>query len=121
MEDIEYYGIPIYNFPYDEEEDDAETIRDNMELRVSFFRPTLSTQHYFDRATRLSCPSPSLARKKKLKSKESRFAQGSTLGVSQRSTILTTRTSFDSVVQSLGAFPLHVCFSTIYVFQVALE
>lgn len=34
MEDIEYYGIPIYNFPYDEEEDDAETIRDNMELRA---------------------------------------------------------------------------------------
>ena len=36
MEDIEYYDIPIYNFPYDEEEDDPETIRDNMELRVGF-------------------------------------------------------------------------------------
>ena len=35
MEDIEHYHIPIYNFPYDEEEDDSETIRDNMELRVS--------------------------------------------------------------------------------------
>jgi len=33
MEDIEYYDIPVYNFPYDEEEDDPETIRDNMELR----------------------------------------------------------------------------------------
>jgi hypothetical protein len=35
MEDIEYYDIPVYNFPYDEEEDDEETIRDNTELRVS--------------------------------------------------------------------------------------
>ena len=34
MEDIEHYDIPIYNFPYDEE-DDPETIRDNGELRVS--------------------------------------------------------------------------------------
>ncbi|KAG5646238.1 hypothetical protein DXG03_004065 [Asterophora parasitica] len=33
-EDIEYYGIPIYNFPYDEEEDDEETIQDNIELRA---------------------------------------------------------------------------------------
>jgi len=36
MEDIDYYEIPIYNFPYDVEEDDEETIQDNMELRVSF-------------------------------------------------------------------------------------
>jgi septin family protein len=35
MEDIEYYDIPIYNFPYDVEEDDEETIQDNSELRVS--------------------------------------------------------------------------------------
>jgi cell division control protein 11 len=34
MEDIEYYSIPVYNFPYDEEEDDEETILDNSELRV---------------------------------------------------------------------------------------
>ncbi|KAG6880026.1 hypothetical protein C0992_007823 [Termitomyces sp. T32_za158] len=34
MEDIEYYNIPIYNFPYDEDEDDEETIRENMELRA---------------------------------------------------------------------------------------
>ncbi|KAF8902918.1 septin [Gymnopilus junonius] len=33
MEDIEFYEIPIYNFPYDVEEDDEETIADNMELR----------------------------------------------------------------------------------------
>jgi hypothetical protein len=37
MEDVEHYDIPIYNFPYDEEEDDGETIRDNTELRVSLF------------------------------------------------------------------------------------
>jgi hypothetical protein len=35
MEDIEHYDIPIYNFPYDVEEDDEETIIDNSELRVS--------------------------------------------------------------------------------------
>jgi hypothetical protein len=34
MEDIEYYKIPIYNFPYDDEEDDEETIEENNELRV---------------------------------------------------------------------------------------
>lgn len=36
MEDIEYYSIPVYNFPFDEEEDDEETILDNSELRVRF-------------------------------------------------------------------------------------
>ncbi len=34
MEDIEHYGIPVYNFPYDVEEDDEETIADNSELRA---------------------------------------------------------------------------------------
>lgn len=34
MEDIEHYNIPVYNFPYDHEEDDEETIADNSELRV---------------------------------------------------------------------------------------
>ncbi|CAD6892676.1 unnamed protein product [Tilletia controversa] len=33
VEDIEFYGIPVYNFPYDVEEDDEETIADNSELR----------------------------------------------------------------------------------------
>ncbi|KAG6820820.1 hypothetical protein H0H93_011114 [Arthromyces matolae] len=33
-EDIEHYEIPIYNFPYDEEEDDEDTIKENMELRA---------------------------------------------------------------------------------------
>ena len=34
MEDIEHHDIPIYNFPYDVEEDDEDTIQENMELRV---------------------------------------------------------------------------------------
>ncbi|KAI0724383.1 GTP binding protein [Cerioporus squamosus] len=34
MEDIEYYDIPVYNFPYDIEEDDEDTIQDNSELRA---------------------------------------------------------------------------------------
>ncbi|KAK9469275.1 Septin-domain-containing protein [Lipomyces arxii] len=33
MEDIEYFKIPIYNFPYDVEEDDEQTVEENMELR----------------------------------------------------------------------------------------
>ena len=33
MEDIEHYRIPIYDFPYDEEEDDEDTIEENAELR----------------------------------------------------------------------------------------
>ena len=38
MEDIEHYDIPVYNFPYDVEEDDEETIQDNSELRVCLLR-----------------------------------------------------------------------------------
>ncbi|OAX44823.1 septin [Rhizopogon vinicolor AM-OR11-026] len=34
MEDIEHYDIPVYNFPYDVEEDDEDTIQDNSELRA---------------------------------------------------------------------------------------
>jgi len=34
MEDIEFYGIPIYNFPFDVEEDHADTIAENSELRA---------------------------------------------------------------------------------------
>jgi cell division control protein 11 len=33
MEDIDHYQIPIYNFPYDVEEDDEETVQENEELR----------------------------------------------------------------------------------------
>jgi cell division control protein 11 len=34
MEDIEHYDVPIYNFPYDVEDDDEETVQDNSELRA---------------------------------------------------------------------------------------
>ncbi|KAI6030975.1 Septin-domain-containing protein [Pisolithus marmoratus] len=34
VEDIEHYDIPIYDVPYDIEEDDEETIQDNSELRA---------------------------------------------------------------------------------------
>ncbi|CDH59445.1 gtp binding protein [Lichtheimia corymbifera JMRC:FSU:9682] len=34
MEDIEHYNIPIYNFPYDVEEDDEDTVEENSELRA---------------------------------------------------------------------------------------
>jgi septin family protein len=34
MEDIDHYEIPVYNFPYDIEEDDEETIAENSELRA---------------------------------------------------------------------------------------
>lgn len=69
MEDIDYYEIPIYNFPYDVEEDDEETIADNMELRVSHL--LLGFSLLIMRIHRLYCPSLSLGRKKKLNSMES--------------------------------------------------
>lgn len=46
MEDIDHYEIPIYNFPYDVEEDDEETIADNMELRVSYYIQTRHPAHF---------------------------------------------------------------------------
>lgn len=33
MEDIKHYEIPIYNFPFDPEEDDDETIEQNKRLQ----------------------------------------------------------------------------------------
>ncbi|KAF3480101.1 cell division control protein 12 [Arthroderma uncinatum] len=33
MEDIEHYRIPVYNFPYDIEEDDEDTVQENEEYR----------------------------------------------------------------------------------------
>jgi len=33
MDDIEHYRIPVYNFPYDVEEDDEDTVDENSELR----------------------------------------------------------------------------------------
>lgn len=49
MQDIEHYDIPIYNFPFDAEEDDDDVIAENSELRVRlnsrldhFLQPALS-------------------------------------------------------------------------------
>lgn len=66
MEDIDYYEIPIYNFPYDVEEDDEETIADNMELRVNIppFQKNL-TSNLTSHSCRPYCPSLLLAPKKK--------------------------------------------------------
>jgi len=36
MEDIEHYNIPIYNVPYDVEEDEEDTIEETSELRVNY-------------------------------------------------------------------------------------
>lgn len=62
MEDIEFYDIPVYNFPYDDEEDDEETIQDNMELRVSFL--LIRCLARFEHPTRLFCLLLSLGLKK---------------------------------------------------------
>ena len=66
MEDIEHYDIPVYNFPYDVEEDDEETIQDNSELRVGHFLSekcwTLNTPLF-----RRFCLLPSSGPRKKLK------------------------------------------------------
>jgi hypothetical protein len=69
MEDIEHYDIPVYNFPYDVEEDDEETIQDNSELRVGVFFLfsgkcwTLNISFLLRRF----CPLPSSGQRKKLK------------------------------------------------------
>ena len=37
ISDIEYYDIPIFNFPYDHHEDDEDTVGENKELRVPLY------------------------------------------------------------------------------------
>ena len=92
MEDIEHYDIPVYNFPYDVEEDDEETIQDNSELRVRAIKPLLANAPVVDPRLRLSCPSPSLAPRRRSRSTVSLFARGSTPGVSPRWTTPSTLT-----------------------------
>lgn len=94
MEDIEHYDIPVYNFPYDVEEDDEETIQDNSELRVnrpntSGYLATLLIPHrrYF--------PLPLLDLKRKSKLTGNLFGQGYTHGVSPKLTTRSTRISAD--------------------------
>ncbi len=91
MEDIEHYDIPVYNFPYDVEEDDEETIQDNSELRV-FYAPKSRT-HFPNQSFRHSCYSPSLALKRRLKLTANSFVQEYTRGGLPRSTIQSTPTS----------------------------
>ena len=95
MEDIEYYDIPVYNFPYDVEEDDEETIQDNSELRVSLL---LVVYHFSDIVYRAFFLLLSLDPRKKLKLMASQSALASTRGVSLRSTILSTVTLVGSGV-----------------------
>jgi hypothetical protein len=45
MEDIDHYDIPVYNFPYDVEEDDEDTIQDNSELRVRHYSECVTQVH----------------------------------------------------------------------------
>lgn len=45
MEDVEHYNIPIYNFPYDVEEDDEDTIEDNSELRALLPFAIIGSEH----------------------------------------------------------------------------
>lgn len=92
MEDIEHYDIPIYNFPYDVEEDDEDTIIDNSELRVRihvFGRRkdcTITSLH------RTSSPLASLALRRKLRSMASSSVLVSTHGAMRRSTTPSTLT-----------------------------
>jgi hypothetical protein len=94
MEDIEHYDIPVYNFPYDVEEDDEETIQDNSELRVCCIFAVAGLSDLIS-SYRLSFPSPSSVLKKKLKLMDSQFVLGYTLGALQRSTTQNTPTSAD--------------------------
>lgn len=48
MEDIDYYQIPIYNFPYDVEEDDELTIDENAELRSRLPFAIVGSEQTFD-------------------------------------------------------------------------
>ena len=93
MEDIEHYDIPIYNFPYDVEEDDEDTIIDNSELRVRIhvFRKkegvNMTSLH------RTCSPLVSLALRRKLRSMASSSVLVSTLGAMRKSTTPSTLTS----------------------------
>ena len=79
MEDILHYEIPIYNFPYDIEEDDEETIADNMELRVSWGQRMVFG--YAHTLHRQCFPSQLSVLKRKLRLMENQFALEYTLGV----------------------------------------
>lgn len=92
MEDIEHYDIPVYNFPYDVEEDDEETIQDNSELRVNKLN-TSSSLDMLLTPNRRYFPLPSLDLKRKLILTDNLFTPGYTHGVLPKSTIQSTRIS----------------------------
>lgn len=98
MEDIEHYDIPVYNFPYDVEEDDEETIQDNSELRVSNSN-TLNSSATLPILNRLFFPLPSLDRKRKLILRDNLFGPGYTHGALPKLTTQSTRISAGFVVR----------------------
>lgn len=92
MEDIEHYDIPVYNFPYDVEEDDEETIQDNSELRVNKSN-LLSSLDISLTLNRHCFPLPSLDLKRKLISTDNLFGPEYTHGVLPKLTIQSTQIS----------------------------
>lgn len=93
MEDIDHYNIPVYNFPYDIEEDDEDTIADNSELRVSLFSSCARAPRHHnpldsrvDSLARHYFLSPSSGPKKRLKLVVNSFVRVVTHGVSSKST-----------------------------------
>lgn len=48
MEDIEHYRIPVYNFPYDIDEDDEDTVEENAELRGLMPFAIVGSEEYVD-------------------------------------------------------------------------
>jgi hypothetical protein len=92
MEDIEHYDIPVYNFPYDVEEDDEETIQDNSELRVNNSN-TSSLLDILLTPNRRYFPLPSSDLKRKSTLTDNLFGLGYTHGVLPKSTIQSTRIS----------------------------
>lgn len=97
MEDIDHYNIPVYNFPYDIEEDDEETIADNSELRVgsmAFARLRMNLMRVL--LFRLFCRLPLSGQRRKSKSPGNLCELVVTLGESSKSTIHSTRISGDS-------------------------
>lgn len=46
MEDIEHFNIPVYNFPYDVEEDDSETIEENSRLKAMLPFAIVTSSHF---------------------------------------------------------------------------
>lgn len=46
MQDIEHYNIPIYNFPYDLDEDDRETVEENSYLKLLLPFAIVTSNHF---------------------------------------------------------------------------